>query len=591
MKNPSWVGQTLGGRYKIEELLGQGGMSAVYKANDPNLERMVAVKLIHPHLATNPDFQRRFKEEATAVAMLRHPNIVQVYDFEQDGDITYMVLEYVPGETLQERLKRLNQQGRKLPLEQAVRYAQDLIEAVGYAHQRGMIHRDIKPANIMLDVQGHAILMDFGIAKMMGGTQHTATGATIGTAMYMAPEQIQSDRPDERADLYSLGVTLFEMVSGRPPFEAESAMTLMMMHLNDPVPDLRQIQPPAAPGELVSVIEKALEKDRRTRFQSAVEMGSALRRAMAPRSAQGTPDATVVDAPPRPQDVNATAIDPYGSQRQAGEPTFVDPAAAAGAGFQPTFVERQTGSGAVPPAGGTAAGAGGSTGPAAGGGGAAAGAPPTGGSPSSGAASFPSSRPGGRGISRPLLFAGAGLMVVMLLCLLAGGGFALSRLRSLGAQAAEPTSTETAEAVAALDEELPPADTPTPTLEPTPTITPIPTRTPTPTLTPTPTVPPGRYVRINAITIDPENYYVVDYETFEYTEVLPGVHVHFFFDTVPPEQAGLPGKGPWILYGGPRPFRGYRVSDRPAAALQMCALVANHDHSIILESGNCWDLP
>jgi serine/threonine-protein kinase len=216
-------------------------MSAVYRATDPNLRRMVAIKLIHPHLSVDPNFVDRFKEEAAAVARLRHPNIVQVHDFNIDGETYYMVMEYLIGETLQARLKRLNSEQRYMPYPEVIRFCTQLCGAVGYAHNHELIHRDIKPANIMLDVNGQAILMDFGIVKIIGGEYHTATGATIGTAMYMSPEQIRSERSDERSDIYSLGVTLYEMISGRAPYKADSAMTLMMMVLNDPLPDLRRI--------------------------------------------------------------------------------------------------------------------------------------------------------------------------------------------------------------------------------------------------------------------------------------------------------------------------------------------------------------
>ena len=187
MSRPNWIGQTLGGRYRIDEILGQGGMSAVYKAYDPNLKRVVAIKLIHSHLASDPKFVSRFEEEATAVAQLRHPNIVQVFDFNHDGDLYYMVQEFIPGETLQERLRRLSKAGRRMAVTEAIQYTLNICEATGYAHQRDMVHRDIKPANIMLDTHGQAILMDFGIVKIMGGTQHTATGAVVGTALYMPP--------------------------------------------------------------------------------------------------------------------------------------------------------------------------------------------------------------------------------------------------------------------------------------------------------------------------------------------------------------------------------------------------------------------
>ena len=262
MTRPSWIGQTLGGRYRIDDILGQGGMSAVYKAFDPNLKRVVAVKLIHSHLADDPRFRVRFEEEAAAVAQLRHPNIVQVFDFNQDQDLYYMVQEFVAGETLQEILRRLNKTDRRMPLKEALGYVINICEAAGFAHQRGLIHRDIKPANIMINVHGQAILMDFGIVKITGGEKHTATGAVVGTALYLAPEAIRGETPDARSDLYALGVTLFEMVSGRPPFEANSAMTLMMMHLNDPLPDLRTLRADI-PDALVAVIEKALAKELR----------------------------------------------------------------------------------------------------------------------------------------------------------------------------------------------------------------------------------------------------------------------------------------------------------------------------------------
>src|SRR3990172_7064644 len=173
MSRPNWIGKTLNGRYKIQEILGQGGMSAVYKALDPNLQRVVAVKMIHSHVSEDPKFISRFEEEARSVAQLRHPNITQVFDFNHDGETYYMVQEFVPGETLQERLRRLNKAGQRLPLTEAIRITIDVCSAMGYAHDRGMIHRDIKPANIMLDVQGRAILMDFGIVKIVGSTSHT----------------------------------------------------------------------------------------------------------------------------------------------------------------------------------------------------------------------------------------------------------------------------------------------------------------------------------------------------------------------------------------------------------------------------------
>ena len=149
MKQTSWIGQTLNKRYQIQELLGQGGMSAVYKAFDPNLRRTVAIKMVHPHLSSDESFIKRFMEEAAAIASLRHPNIVQVFDFNSDEDINYMVMEYLPGETLQARLQRLNKNQRKMTIDEAVQITMNVCDGLNYAHKRGMVHRDIKPANIM----------------------------------------------------------------------------------------------------------------------------------------------------------------------------------------------------------------------------------------------------------------------------------------------------------------------------------------------------------------------------------------------------------------------------------------------------------
>ena len=171
-----WIGHALGGRYEIDSLLGQGGMSAVYRATDRNLRRVVAVKMIHSHLSNNPDFIQRFESEAAVVAQLRHPNIVQVFDFDHTDDVYFMVLEFILGETLQERLRRLAGQDRLLSVDEVIRFGTSIAQALDYAHTRGLIHRDIKPANVLLDVHGDAILTDFGIARIVGENHFTATG-------------------------------------------------------------------------------------------------------------------------------------------------------------------------------------------------------------------------------------------------------------------------------------------------------------------------------------------------------------------------------------------------------------------------------
>ena len=280
--NMNWIGFTISNRYEIKALLGQGGMSEVYKAYDPNLARSVAIKLIHRHLSSDPEFVRRFEQEARAVAQLRHPNIIQVYDFDHDGDFYYMVLEYVQGDTLRDKLQALSDTHQSLQLSDTIRIMADICEAVAYAHYKGMIHRDLKPANVILKPKEQSsqleqpILMDFGVAKLLSGTQYTATGAFIGTAKYMSPEQAQGNRPDERTDIYSLGVMLFEMVMGQAPFEADSTVATLMKHVTEPVPDIRQIQRDV-PEELVAIIEKALAKEPADRYQTAAEMAVALK--------------------------------------------------------------------------------------------------------------------------------------------------------------------------------------------------------------------------------------------------------------------------------------------------------------------------
>ena len=591
-------------------------MSAVYKATDPNLKRVVAVKLIHAHLADNIQFVTRFEEEAAAVAKLRHSNIIQVFDFDHDEGTYYMVMEFVPGETLIDRLKRLKQVNRHLPVAESLAILSQVCDAVDYAHKRGLVHRDIKPANIMLDVHGQAILMDFGIVKIIGGEKHTATGAVLGTALYMSPEQIKGESAELRSDIYSLGVTLFEMLSGKPPFQADSVMTILMMHLTDPVPDLTDLRDDV-PSEVTDIIKKAMAKNPQERYQSALEMAQALRAVLGRLSTQQVPLRSVK---PAIQEEN-TVLDPPGG--------VLPPAQA-----QPdaTFVEQKSPvrvSPFQPPPSPAADKTAEDTGPmpqvrtAAAGAKASQSGPQKAiiqpfpdasqsvASPGRQSGALPVVKPAASTMTSPaikkpipwMLVAGGGVGVLAVLAVIVfvimiainqgGNGASQAALSLQASQTAAarvvpltllPTATDT--------QPVTPTLTPTQASTSTPSLEPTATQTLLPSETPTATVPPGiLYVRINRITIDDKNRYVVEYETFEYTEVLPGVHVHFFFNTVPPEQAGSPGSGPWILYGGPRPFTGYSVDDKPAGANQMCALVANANHSVQVNSGNCVDLP
>jgi formylglycine-generating enzyme required for sulfatase activity len=316
---PTWTGRTIGGRYVIDSLLGRGGMSSVYKATDPNLQRTVAIKIIHPHLSEHPEFVKRFEQEAAAVARLRHPNIMLVHDFNHEGGVYYIVFEYIAGTPLDRRLKDLKEAGLRLPLSETIQIMVPLCEAVAYAHERKMVHRDLKPSNVVINLLGQPILLDFGIAKLVGGGQvHTATGATIGTAAYMAPEQVVGDEVNHRADIYSLGVMLYEMACGRPPFEGQSALTVMMKHVNEPLPDIRLFNS-NLPEVFSSVLEKALAKDPKERYGSAVEMAIALRD-VGRQLAVGGSDTAVYPTPmPKSEPPPKAAVVPAKPQSEPAE--------------------------------------------------------------------------------------------------------------------------------------------------------------------------------------------------------------------------------------------------------------------------------
>ncbi len=273
------TGKTIG-KYNILEKIGRGGMAVVYKGYQANLERHVAIKLMHSHLVAEQDFLHRFQREAKAMAAMSHPNIVGVYDFDFFGDNKYyLVMEYIGGGTLKEKLEALAEANEKLPLEEAVRIAREVSEALAYAHGRNMIHRDIKPANIMMDAEtNRAILTDFGIVKLVGGQtmSQTATGALIGTPAYMSPEQAMGKKGDERADIYSVGVLLFQMVTGQLPFEADTPLAVVMKHVSEPTPLPVEFFPEIPEG-LQAIIIKAMAKDPEERYQTAAQLAAALR--------------------------------------------------------------------------------------------------------------------------------------------------------------------------------------------------------------------------------------------------------------------------------------------------------------------------
>jgi eukaryotic-like serine/threonine-protein kinase len=277
----------LGDRYEIGEVIGRGGMAEVHEGRDLRLGRRVAVKILRPDLAKDPTFQARFRREAQSAAALNHPNIVAVYDTGEDvltspsGErvvVPYIVMEFVDGMTLRQLLAS----GRRLLPERALEITAGVLAALDYAHRHGIVHRDIKPANAMLTRTGDVKVMDFGIARAMNdaGTTMTATSAVMGTAQYLSPEQARGEVVDARSDLYSAGVLLYELLTGRPPFTGESPVSIAYQHVSEmPVPP-SQVDPGVTP-EIDSVVLHALAKRTDDRYQTAADFRADVERAIA----------------------------------------------------------------------------------------------------------------------------------------------------------------------------------------------------------------------------------------------------------------------------------------------------------------------
>lgn len=278
MSSDSKIGRQIG-KYKIVEHLGRGGMAEVYKAYHENLDRFVAIKLMHPFLAGEQDFLSRFQREARAMAALNHPNIIDVFDFDVEGDVYYIVMAYISGGTLKDAQTEFANQGSKMALSRAIQIILEVADALSYAHSRGMLHRDIKPANIMLNERGTAVLTDFGIAKIMSGPSYTATGAMIGTPAYMSPEQGIGQPGDERSDLYSLGVLFYQLATGVLPYDADTPLAVVLKHVNEPIPSPKAVNPDLPPA-IEEIIFKAMAKDPDDRYQSVHEFARELRQAV-----------------------------------------------------------------------------------------------------------------------------------------------------------------------------------------------------------------------------------------------------------------------------------------------------------------------
>lgn len=293
------IGTVLSGRYLLEAKLGSGGMSTVYLARDEVLDRPVAVKLMHREMTEQPEQLERFNQEARAVAKLSNPNVVAVIDAGEDAGRPYIVFEYIQGETLKQRIARVG----SLDATEALAYALEIAQALGVAHERDMVHRDVKPQNVLIDSTGRAKLTDFGISRQLDEQGMTAPGRVLGTTDYVAPEQAMGKQVDPRSDIYSLGIVLYEMLTGAVPFEAETQIGVAMKHVNEELPDVQAIRPDISAAS-ASVVDRATAKDAEDRYQTIGEMAEDLQAALEVEAIRGgnTDEATsVLDAVPGPR--------------------------------------------------------------------------------------------------------------------------------------------------------------------------------------------------------------------------------------------------------------------------------------------------
>jgi serine/threonine-protein kinase len=275
------LGTILSGRYRLEARIGAGGMSTVYRALDETLERMVAIKLLNREVSSDSDELERFRREARAVAQLSHPHIVGVIDAGEDEGRPYIVFEYIEGETLKERIRRLG----PLPIPEAVAYAIEIARALGAAHARHIVHRDVKPQNVLIDEEGSAKVTDFGIARTLDEEGLTADGRVIGTTDYVSPEQALGQPVTGQSDLYSLGIVLYEMLTGEVPFRGENQVAVAMKHVREPLPDVQRGRPEIS-AALASVVDRATAKRPEDRYRDDAELISDLEDVLAIEAAR-----------------------------------------------------------------------------------------------------------------------------------------------------------------------------------------------------------------------------------------------------------------------------------------------------------------
>ena len=293
------VGTSLNGRYRLDAKVGAGGMSTVYLAFDVTLERPVAIKLLHREIAADSDQIERFRREARAVAQLSHPHIVTVIDAGEDDGRPYIVFEYVEGRTLKEAIKEAG----RLPVSEAVAYAIEIARALGCAHSNNIVHRDVKPQNVLVDSEGRAKVTDFGIARSLDEEGLTADGRVLGTTDYVSPEQALGHPVSGQSDLYSLGIVLYEMLTGEVPFKGENQVAVAMKHVREALPDVQALRPEVS-AALASVVDRATTKDLKRRYASDEELIADLEDVLAletARAGSATGEATSVirTLPPR----------------------------------------------------------------------------------------------------------------------------------------------------------------------------------------------------------------------------------------------------------------------------------------------------
>lgn len=305
------IGKRISGRYEVLGLLGGGGMSTVYLAQDMILDRPVAIKVLRRDFSDEDELRKRFQREALSATSLVHPNIVNIYDVGEDGDLQYLVMEYVEGQTLKEYIKD------HAPLDpaEAVEIMKQLCSGITAAHIHGIIHRDIKPQNILMDLDGQVKLTDFGIAMALSATALTRTNSVMGTVHYLSPEQARGGMATKRTDIYSLGIVLFEMLTGKLPFSGESAVSIALKHLQEQTPSVRALRPDI-PQSLENVILKATAKDQAVRYPSADAMLRDLHTVLSPERSGEAP------FEPPPIDEEATRAIPIITEEPASEKTI-----------------------------------------------------------------------------------------------------------------------------------------------------------------------------------------------------------------------------------------------------------------------------